>query len=81
MIEQQTRLGIIGMETKIIRHHQNDVNVIWMGCGGDMAAEDDQPCQFACSTGKLIDTLETGCDSLALRRHATKYGTSLDNAG
>src|SRR6266542_1807969 len=51
-----------------------NINIIGMGLGRDIAPRDHQRGQFACGTRKLIDTPETGRDSLTLRRTVTKLG-------
>jgi hypothetical protein len=36
---------------KIITHDQHDINVIGIGCGGDVTPEEDEAIQFACGSG------------------------------
>ena len=67
MVEQYSGLFLAGVHIKIITHHQDDINVIGVGFGSDIAPKENKAFQFACGVGKLVDTPQAGCGSLSLR--------------
>ena len=60
------------MFSEIVRHHENDVNIVRRWLVGDIAAEDDEAFQLPGPLGQFVDTHESGRDKFTLRRAAPK---------
>ena len=46
MIKHRKAAGLIIILHEIVRHHEDDVNIVGLGLDGDIAAEDDKPQQL-----------------------------------
>jgi hypothetical protein len=67
MREYDTRFSAHLIDVKSFGHHQENVNVIRVGFGGDVTAKDDEAFQLACGTHERIDTLEVRREKLSLQ--------------
>src|SRR5439155_5929986 len=72
MLKQCSRRCITGLHIEIVAHDQNDVNIAWRWFGGDIAAEDNQPGEFACGAGKPLDLHQPGRDILSFGGFASE---------
>src|SRR5438093_1247731 len=77
MVEQRLSLLIALGHLKIVPHHQENVNGIGCGLGGNVAAEDDKTEQLSSGAGEFVDTHELDRDELALRRAVAEAGEYL----
>src|SRR5438477_5609284 len=72
MMKDRRGLFIAFPLSKIVAHYEDDVNVIWVGLGGDITAKDNETFEFASAASDVINAQQPHGHKLALRSSMTK---------
>src|SRR5262245_6541233 len=71
--------GVTRLKTAL--HHQKNVDIVRVGCSGDVAPEEDESLHSPCTTRQLIDVFQACGDGQALRCTMAKVRDDLGKRG